>query len=81
MSLSTEDTQILNRLNAVFAKIEDEAEELGLTPDESFSRYKQYNVGGIALFDQDVPSVGIDRANIFAKATDAKKAEEAARKA
>lgn len=74
MSLSTEDAKLLGKLNAVFTRIENEADLLGLTPDESFARYKEYNVGGVGYFDQDSPSVGFDRANIFAKATEVKKA-------
>lgn len=69
MSLTTEDVQILNKLNAVFATIEAQAEEAGLTPDEYLEPTKKYLVGGVAYFEKDIPVVNLERANIFAKAT------------
>lgn len=71
MSLTAEDVQILNKLNTVFATIEAQAEEAGLTPDEYLEPTKKYLVGGVAYFDSELPVVNPERANIFAKATGA----------
>lgn len=71
MSLTAEDIQTLEKLNHVFATIEAEAEEAGLTPDEYLAPTKQSLVGGVAYFDSELPVVSAERANLFAKATGA----------
>ncbi len=69
MSLTAEDLLNLEKLNKVFATIENEAEEAGLTPDEYLAPMKKYLVGGVANFDAELPVTGVGRANVFAQAT------------
>lgn len=69
MSLTAEDLINLEKLNKVFATIENEAEEEGLTPDEFLAPMKKYLVGGVANFDAELPVTGMGRANVFAQAT------------
>ncbi|UPT66001.1 MAG: hypothetical protein M0D57_16075 [Sphingobacteriales bacterium JAD_PAG50586_3] len=76
MSLSAEDLKGLTKINALFAQLESNADELGQTPDEYVVSFKKYNLGGVGNLEKDLPAVGIDRANIFAKSTTTVKKDE-----
>jgi hypothetical protein len=76
MSLSAEDLKGLNRISALLAQLENNADELGQTPDEYVASFKKYNLGGVGNLENDIPAVGIDRANIFAKGTATIKKDE-----
>lgn len=76
MSLSAEDLKGLNKISALFSELENVADENGQTPDEYMAEFKKYNVGGVAFLEKDLPSVGVDRANIFAKGTSTQKTDK-----
>lgn len=69
MSLTAEDLQTLEKINNIFARIENEAEEAGMTPDEYLAPTKKYLVGGVAYFEKELPFVGTERSSLFTKAT------------
>jgi hypothetical protein len=76
MSLSAEDLKSLHKINALFSVIENNAEEIGQTPDEYVASFKPYLIGGVANLEKDLPAVGVDRANIFARGTSSVKQDE-----
>ena len=76
MSLSAEDLKGLTKINALFSQLESNADELGQTPDEYVVSFKKYNLGGVGNLEKDLPAVGVDRANIFAKSTTTVKKDE-----
>jgi hypothetical protein len=76
MSLSAEDLKGLTKINALFSALENNAEENGQTPDEYVASFKPYLIGGVANLEKDLPAVGVDRANIFAKGTTTVKKDE-----
>jgi len=76
MSLSAEDLKGLHKINALFSVLENNAEEIGQTPDEYVASFKQYLIGGVANLEKDLTAVGVDRANIFARGTSSVKQDE-----